>query len=107
MFLLKSIIIQKDYFSYYVENNQWKDRKARRWERYEQREQFKRHRKLQTDEFALHQMVAVMVARNGLILIVFRRYHHHDLLMNWMWGERKSVMDESMVYDPSKQENKS
>lgn len=33
-------------------------------------------------------MVAVMVARSGLILIVFRRYHHHDLLMNWMWGER-------------------
>jgi len=33
-------------------------------------------------------VVAEIVARSGLILIIFKKYSHHDLLKDWMCSER-------------------
>lgn len=51
-------------------------------------------------------VVAAMVARCGLILIVFKRYGHHDLLMDQMHSaRRKKARRTPKIYNLSKQKD--
>lgn len=84
LLLLKSIIIKKVHFSYYLENHQWR---VGIWERYKQKEQFRSYCEKMRDEFVLHPDGSSDGGKKWSNSDNIYKLHH-NLLMNWMWRGR-------------------